>query len=137
MSSNALASDAGGLSRLQRIVQLATSRNDLVLAAFLVAVIFMMILPLPTWLVDLLIGTNMTISAILLMVAMAYYWLAALPIAALLLLIGVLVWRADAVLRYVNATALELHDPRHYIGTVMAAKPVSSPVANGEKGLRR
>ena len=60
-----------------------------------------------------------------------------LPIAALLLLIGVLVWRADAVLRYVNATALELHDPRHYIGTVMAAKPVSSPVANGEKGLRR
>ena len=48
MSSNALASDAGGLSRLQRIVQLATSRNDLVLAAFLVAVIFMMILPLPT-----------------------------------------------------------------------------------------
>ena len=70
MSSNALASDAGGLSRLQRIVQLATSRNDLVLAAFLVAVIFMMILPLPTWLVDLLIGTNMTISAILLMVAM-------------------------------------------------------------------
>ena len=60
-----------------------------------------------------------------------------LPIAALLLLIGVLVWRADAVLRYVNATALELHDPRHYIGTVMAAKPVPSPVANGEKGLRR
>ena len=60
-----------------------------------------------------------------------------LPIAALLLLIGVLVWRADAVLRYVNATALELHDPRHYIGTVMAAKPVPSPVANGQEGLRR
>ncbi|QXL85890.1 type III secretion system export apparatus subunit SctV [Comamonas sp. NLF-1-9] len=58
------------MSRLQRVVQVVTSRNDLVLAAFLVAVIFMMILPLPTWLVDLLIGTNMTISAILLMVAM-------------------------------------------------------------------
>ncbi|AVO50552.1 EscV/YscV/HrcV family type III secretion system export apparatus protein [Melaminivora suipulveris] len=56
--------------RLQRIVQVATSRNDLVLAFFLVAVIFMMILPLPTWLVDTLIGINMTISAILLMVAM-------------------------------------------------------------------
>lgn len=55
---------------LLRIVQIATSRNDLVLAFFLVAVIFMMILPLPTWLVDTLIGTNMTISAILLMVAM-------------------------------------------------------------------
>jgi hypothetical protein len=57
-------------SRLQRIVQIATSRNDLILAFFLVAVIFMMILPLPTWLVDTLIGINMTISAILLMVAM-------------------------------------------------------------------
>ncbi len=56
--------------RLQRIVQVATSRNDLVLAFFLVAVIFMMILPLPTWLVDTLIGINMTVSAILLMVAM-------------------------------------------------------------------
>ena len=60
-----------------------------------------------------------------------------LPIGALLLLIGVLVWRADDVLRYVNATARDLHDPRHYIGTVMAAQPVPSPVANGEKGLRR
>lgn len=48
-----------------------------------------------------------------------------------------LVWRADDVLRYVNATARELHDPRHYIGTVMAAQPVPSPVANGQKGLRR
>ena len=57
-------------NRLQRIVQIATSRNDLVLAFFLVAVIFMMILPLPTWLVDTLIGINMTLSAILLMVAM-------------------------------------------------------------------
>ena len=57
-------------SRLQRFVQIITSRNDLILAFFLVAVIFMMILPLPTWLVDALIGINMTISAILLMVAM-------------------------------------------------------------------
>ena len=57
-------------ARAQRAVQLITSRNDLILAFFLVAVIFMMILPLPTWLVDALIGINMTISAILLMVAM-------------------------------------------------------------------
>lgn len=57
-------------TRLQRAVQIITSRNDLILAFFLVAVIFMMILPLPTWLVDALIGINMTISAILLMVAM-------------------------------------------------------------------
>ncbi|MBS1196619.1 MAG: EscV/YscV/HrcV family type secretion system export apparatus protein [Proteobacteria bacterium] len=57
-------------NRLQRIVILATSRNDIVLAIFLVSIIFMMILPLPTWLVDVLIGTNMTLSAMLLMVAM-------------------------------------------------------------------
>ncbi|MFD0669001.1 type III secretion system export apparatus subunit SctV [Ramlibacter sp. MAHUQ-53] len=57
-------------AQLQRVVLLATSRNDLVLAFMLVAIIFMMILPLPTWLVDVLIGVNMTVSAMLLMVAM-------------------------------------------------------------------
>ena len=46
------------------------NRNDLVLAALLVCIIFMMILPLPTWLVDALIAVNMCISATLLMVAM-------------------------------------------------------------------
>lgn len=56
--------------RLQRLVIKITSRNDLVLAVLLVSIIFMMILPLPTWLVDVLIGVNMTISAMLLMVAM-------------------------------------------------------------------
>ncbi|MDO9218351.1 MAG: type III secretion system export apparatus subunit SctV, partial [Lacisediminimonas sp.] len=45
-------------------------RNDLVLATLIVCIIFMMILPLPTWLVDALIAVNMCISAILLMVAM-------------------------------------------------------------------
>ncbi len=57
-------------ARLQQIVLLATSRNDIVLAVMLVAITFMMILPLPTWLVDVLIGFNMTVSAMLLMVAM-------------------------------------------------------------------
>ena len=57
-------------ARMQRYVMLVTSRNDLVLAVILVSIIFMMILPLPTWLVDVLIGINMTISAMLLMVAM-------------------------------------------------------------------
>ena len=60
-----------------------------------------------------------------------------LPIGALLLLVGMLVWQADAVLRYVNATARGLHDPKEYIGTVMSAKPVPSPNASGEGGLRR
>jgi type III secretion protein V len=55
---------------LSRAVALVTSRNDIVLAVVIVSIIFMMILPLPTPLVDVLIGTNMTLSAILLMVAM-------------------------------------------------------------------
>jgi type III secretion protein V len=55
---------------LSRAVALVTSRNDIVLAILIVSIIFMMILPLPTALVDVLIGTNMTISAILLMVAL-------------------------------------------------------------------
>ena len=60
-----------------------------------------------------------------------------LPIGALLLLVGVLVWQADAVLRYVNATARGLHDPKEYIGSVLSAKPLPSPTATGEGGLRR
>ncbi|MBC7599814.1 MAG: type III secretion system export apparatus subunit SctV [Polaromonas sp.] len=55
---------------MQRAVQILVSRNDLVLAALIVCIIFMMILPLPTWLIDALIATNMCISAVLLMVAM-------------------------------------------------------------------
>lgn len=60
-----------------------------------------------------------------------------LPIALLLLPIGVLVWQADAVLRYANATARHLHDPRDYIGSVMAARPQPSPHASDQGGLRR
>ena len=55
---------------LTRAVAVVTSRNDIVLAFVIVSIIFMMILPLPTPLVDVLIGTNMTLSAVLLMVAM-------------------------------------------------------------------
>jgi len=47
----------------------ATSRNDIVLAFFVIAIIFMMILPLPTTLVDVLIGANITLTCVLLMVA--------------------------------------------------------------------
>ncbi len=57
-------------NRVQRLVNLVVNRNDLVLAALIVCIIFMMILPLPTWLVDALIAVNMCISATLLMVAM-------------------------------------------------------------------
>jgi type III secretion protein V len=54
----------------QRLAMAASARNDVVLAVMLVAIIFMMILPLPTLVVDMLIGLNMTIAGVLLMVAM-------------------------------------------------------------------
>ena len=44
-------------------------RQDLVLAVFVVAVVFMLIIPLPTELVDVLISMNLSIAVILLMVA--------------------------------------------------------------------
>lgn len=58
------------MQRLQFVLQKVVQRNDLVLAALIVCIIFMMILPLPTWLVDAVIAINMCLSATLLMVAM-------------------------------------------------------------------
>lgn len=55
---------------LTRFLQLAAKRNDLFLITLLVAIVFMMILPLPTPLVDMLIGINLALAAVLLMVAM-------------------------------------------------------------------
>ena len=56
--------------QIQLFLQKVVKRNDLVLATLIVCIIFMMILPLPTWLIDALIAANMCLSAILLMVAM-------------------------------------------------------------------
>src|SRR4051812_2931446 len=58
------------VARVQRVVLQVANRTDLFLAALIVCIIFMMILPLPTWLVDALIAVNMCIAAVLLMVAM-------------------------------------------------------------------
>lgn len=49
-------------------MQMVSQRSDVVLACFLVAVIFIMILPIPTFLVDTLIVFNITIAIILLMI---------------------------------------------------------------------
>ncbi|MDI9331886.1 MAG: type III secretion system export apparatus subunit SctV [Alphaproteobacteria bacterium] len=54
---------------LQKISDLIRERQDVILAVFVVSVIFMMIVPLPTWLVDMLIALNMSVSVVLLMVA--------------------------------------------------------------------
>jgi type III secretion protein V len=58
------------LGMMQGMLLRVTRRNDLVLATLIVCIIFMMILPLPTWLIDALIAVNMCLAAILLMVAM-------------------------------------------------------------------
>ena len=55
--------------RIQNVLYAVTQRKDVLLAFLLVSIIFMMILPLPTELVDVLIGTSMGISVILLMLA--------------------------------------------------------------------
>src|SRR5262245_12461779 len=55
---------------MTRFLQMLAQRNDLVLAFLLVAIVFMMILPLPTDLIDLLIAINLSLAAILLMAAM-------------------------------------------------------------------
>jgi type III secretion protein V len=54
---------------MQRFLIAASKRNDLLLAFLLICIIFMMILPLPTQLVDILIAVNLTLTVILLMAA--------------------------------------------------------------------
>ena len=56
-------------ARLQSAFAKITGRQDLVIVALLVATILLMILPLPTVLVDVLIACNMTFAVLLLMVA--------------------------------------------------------------------
>lgn len=58
------------LQSTQRLVLMASSRADVVFAVILMAVVFMLILPLPTALVDVLVAINIGVSALLLMVAM-------------------------------------------------------------------
>jgi len=55
---------------MTRFLTMMSKRHDLVLASLLVAIVFMMILPLPTDLIDLLIGVNLALAAVLLMAAM-------------------------------------------------------------------
>jgi type III secretion protein V len=54
---------------LTTFLQTLSKRNDLLLAFLLVCIVFMMILPLPTQVIDTLIGVNLALAAILLMAA--------------------------------------------------------------------
>ena len=55
--------------RLSRLLQQVAARQDLMLVALLVLAIGMMILPLPTLIVDFLLAFNMSATVLLLMVA--------------------------------------------------------------------
>ena len=57
-------------SRIEEIVGKATRYNDIALAMLLVAIIGLMIIPLPTMVVDGLIATNLMLSVVMLMIAM-------------------------------------------------------------------
>lgn len=54
--------------KLQGILLAMTRRSDLVIAVFVMTIIFLMILPIPTLLVDALIALNMSVSIMLIMV---------------------------------------------------------------------
>ena len=58
------------LSMARSIVSRTTKHSDLALVGLLVAVIALMIMPLPTFLVDTLIGANMSLSFAILMMTM-------------------------------------------------------------------
>ncbi|MBQ7617960.1 MAG: type III secretion system export apparatus subunit SctV, partial [Desulfovibrio sp.] len=58
------------LATARQIVSLTTKHSDLALVGLLVAVIALMIMPLPTFLVDTLIGANMSMSFVILMMTM-------------------------------------------------------------------
>jgi type III secretion protein V len=57
------------LRLLSQFALAASRRSDVVVASFLLLAVVMMIIPLPTVLVDILIGTNISISVLILVVA--------------------------------------------------------------------
>lgn len=57
------------MNRLNSLAQMASKRSDIIIVAFMLMAIVMMIIPLPTWLVDALIGLNISLSILILIVA--------------------------------------------------------------------
>lgn len=58
------------MNKIQSVVMKATKYNDIVLAVLIIAIISLMILPLPTFLVDALIASNLAIAVSLLMLSL-------------------------------------------------------------------
>ena len=51
------------------LLRRVAARQDLALIVLLILILFMIILPLPTWLLDVMIGTNMALSVLILIVS--------------------------------------------------------------------
>lgn len=58
------------MNRVGHWLAIAAGRHDIVLAIVLVVAVFMMIIPLPTGLIDMMIAINLMVSVILLMMAL-------------------------------------------------------------------
>ncbi|MHC8326688.1 type III secretion system export apparatus subunit SctV [Pseudomonas sp. LB1P83] len=56
-------------NRLNSLARIAAKRTDVIIVAFMLMAIVMMIIPLPTYLVDMLIGVNIALSILILIVA--------------------------------------------------------------------
>jgi type III secretion protein V len=54
------------LKRLNQMATAAAGRSDVIIVAFMLMAIVMIIIPLPTWLVDALIGLNISLSILIL-----------------------------------------------------------------------
>jgi type III secretion protein V len=54
---------------LERFFRAAANRTDLIIVFFILAVVALMILPLPTWLMDVMIALNITIGMLFLLLA--------------------------------------------------------------------
>lgn len=57
------------MNRLTGLLRLIASRQDLALVTLLIMIVFMIILPLPTWLIDLSIAFNLSLSVLIMIVA--------------------------------------------------------------------
>lgn len=90
-------------------------------------------------LIALLIGSGLLALLALTRAGIRHFWgghdraapqllvLEGVPIALLLAACAALVWQAGAVMRYTQATADALHQPKLYIRAVMMATPVPNP----------
>jgi type III secretion protein V len=58
------------LAKLTQLAHMASKKIEIVAAFLIIAIVFMMILPLPIWLVDILIATNISMACLLIVLSL-------------------------------------------------------------------